>query len=71
MGKRVEFYDPETWDLRESSREYGEYTVTAIQHAEDSYGNDRGISMKLFVDSSTGVVVADVALYEASLGDAA
>lgn len=68
MAHQIEIWDPESSEYRDSHREYDHYLVTAIQKSDDSWDRtDGGVTLNLYVDEQTGVVVKDVAKYEASL----
>lgn len=65
MARKVENWNADTltWDF--SEREYDEYRV-AGSYVSD-YNEEQPTWLRLYIDAETGVIVRDVALYEASL----
>ena len=66
MTKRVEVWDSERFEMKQSVRKYDRFEVTAIRF-DDGFHDHRGVVLSLYVDAETGVVTTDVALYEKGL----
>jgi len=66
MAEKIEFYNWDTYTSAESVREYETHKIMATH--EDYRGEDIAEMLKFYVDEQTGVMVADVGKYEASLG---
>lgn len=71
MARHITLYT--SWDaekqeirMRESFRAYEEFEV-AMREETDAWGDSYRPSKTLYIDTETGVVVADVAQYELSI----
>lgn len=67
MAAQVDVWDSEKFEHGKSEREYEQYEMTAIQVSQDRWIDDRGVALRLYVDTQTGIVTTDVGLYEKSL----
>ena len=67
MPKQISIYDNKSFEMVLSKREYTEFSILATEYTESSYERVKHHPLSLFVDVLTGVVVTDVAAYEASL----